>query len=207
MTIKEIVIVYLVVINVATFLTYGIDKWKAKKSLWRIREASLLGLAVFGGSIGAWLGMKVWHHKTMHKKFKYGIPLILVVQIVIVLLTSCKTKQAVELSAPIHSHQVEQEHSCVPSVASDQRSSAPNVFLVMYDEKVGKAPLQKAVKAYKCEVIYDYNIINGMALKKPDDKTLEETMQYFKGVKGVLTVEYDHVIRLTDPIKPRLETK
>ena len=194
MTIKEIVIVYLVVINVATFLTYGIDKWKAKKSLWRIREASLLGLAVLGGSIGAWLGMKVWHHKTMHKKFKYGIPLILVVQIVIVLLTSCKTKQAVELSAPIHSHQVEQEHSS-------------NVFLVMYDEKVGKAPLQKAVKAYKCEVIYDYNIINGMALKKPDDKTLEETMQYFKGVKGVLTVEYDHVISLTDPIKPRLETK
>ena len=207
MTIKEIVIVYLVVINVATFLTYGIDKWKAKKSLWRIREASLLGLAVLGGSIGAWLGMKVWHHKTMHKKFKYGIPLILVVQIVIVLLTSCKTKQAVELSAPIHSHQVEQEHSGVPLVASDQRSSAPNVFLVMYDEKVGKAPLQKAVKAYKCEVIYDYNIINGMALKKPDDKTLEETMQYFKGVKGVLTVEYDHVIRLTDPIKPRLETR
>jgi len=207
MTIKEIVIVYLVVINVATFLTYGIDKWMAKKSLWRIREASLLGLAVLGGSIGAWLGMKVWHHKTMHKKFKYGIPLILVVQIVIVLLTSCKTKQAVELSAPIHSHQIEQEHSCVPSVASDQRSSAPNVFLVMYDEKVGKAPLQKAVKAYKCEVIYDYNIINGMALKKPDDKTLEETMQYFKGVKGVLTVEYDHVIRLTDPIKPRLETR
>ena len=102
MTIKEIVIVYLVVINVATFLTYGIDKWKAKKSLWRIREASLLGLAVLGGSIGAWLGMKVWHHKTMHEKFKYGIPLILVVQIVIVLLTSCKTKQAVELSAPIH---------------------------------------------------------------------------------------------------------
>ena len=220
MTIKEIVIVYLVVINVATFLTYGIDKWKAKKSLWRIREASLLGLAVLGGSIGAWLGMKVWHHKTMHKggtcdvdnivggyHFKYGIPLILVVQSVIVLLTSCKTKQAVELSAPIHSHQVEQEHSCVPLVASDQRSSAPNVFLVMYDEKVGKAPLQKAVKAYKCEVIYDYNIINGMALKKPDDKTLEETMQYFKGVKGVLTVEYDHVIRLTDPIKPRLETR
>lgn len=194
MTIKEIVIVYLVVINVATFLTYGIDKWKAKKSLWRIREASLLGLAVLGGSIGAWLGMKVWHHKTMHKKFKYGLPLILIVQIAIVFLTSCRSKQTVELSASIESHKYEPEHS-------------PNVFLVMYDEKVGKAPLQKAVKAYKCEVIYDYNIINGMALKKPDDKTLEETMQYFKGVKGVLAVEYDHVIRLTDPIKPRLETK
>ena len=65
MTIKEIVIVYLVVINMATFLTYGIDKWMAKKSLWRIREASLLGLAVLGGSIGAWLGMKVTRSSSM----------------------------------------------------------------------------------------------------------------------------------------------
>ena len=81
------------------------------------------------------------------------------------------------------------------------------VILVMYDEKVGKAPLQKAVKAYKCEVIYDYNIINGMALKKPEDKSLEETMQHFRGVKGVVAVEYDHITRLTDPVKPRLETR
>ena len=43
------------------------DKWEAKKSKWRIRETALLGLAVLGGSIGAWLGMKVWHHKTQHK--------------------------------------------------------------------------------------------------------------------------------------------
>ena len=194
MTIKQIILIYLIAINVVAFFLYGIDKWKAKRSKWRISEATLLGLAVIGGSIGAWLGMKVWHHKTMHKKFKYGIPLILMAQIAIVLLTSCKTKQTVELSAPVLEYQREQEHS-------------PNVFLVMYDEKVGNTPLQKAIKAYGCEVIYDYNIINGMALKKPDDKTLEETMQYFKGVKGVLTVEYDHVIRLTDPIKPRLETR
>jgi uncharacterized membrane protein YsdA (DUF1294 family) len=194
MTIKQIILIYLIAINVVAFFLYGIDKWKAKRSKWRISEATLLGLAVIGGSIGAWLGMKVWHHKTMHKKFKYGIPLILMAQIAIVLLTSCKTKQTVELSAPVREYQIEQEHS-------------PNVFLVMYDEKVGNTPLQKAIKAYGCEVIYDYNIINGMALKKPDAKTLEETMQYFKGVKGVLTVEYDHIIRLTDPIKPRLETR
>ena len=194
MTIKQIILIYLIAINVVAFFLYGIDKWKAKRSKWRISEATLLGLAVIGGSIGAWLGMKVWHHKTMHKKFKYGIPLILMAQIAIVLLTSCKTKQTVELSAPVLEYQIEQEHS-------------PNVFLVMYDEKVGNTPLQKAIKAYGCEVIYDYNIINGMALKKPDAKTLEETMQYFKGVKGVLTVEYDHIIRLTDPIKPRLETR
>ena len=84
MNISEIVIIYLVVINVATFFTFGIDKLKAKHAKWRIREAALLTLAVLGGSIGAWLGMKVWHHKTMHKKFKYGIPLILLVQIALI---------------------------------------------------------------------------------------------------------------------------
>ena len=79
--IQKILIIYFVTINVATFLTFGIDKWKARRSRWRIREASLLGLAVLGGSIGALTGMKVWHHKTMHKKFKYGLPLILLAQI------------------------------------------------------------------------------------------------------------------------------
>ena len=79
----HIVFIYLVSINVVTFFMYGIDKWKAKKSRWRIRETALLGLAVLGGSIGAWLGMKVWHHKTLHKKFKYGIPVIIIIQLVL----------------------------------------------------------------------------------------------------------------------------
>ena len=77
---------YLIVITVVTFLVYGIDKWKAKQGSWRISETTLLILAVIGGSIGALLGMKVWHHKTMHKKFKYGIPLIMLVQIVLIVL-------------------------------------------------------------------------------------------------------------------------
>ena len=72
---------YLLGINAVTFIVYGIDKYKAKKAKWRISEATLLLLAVLGGSIGAWMGMKVWHHKTMHKKFKYGIPAILLIQI------------------------------------------------------------------------------------------------------------------------------
>ncbi len=75
---------YLIVINIVTFLVYGIDKWKAKQGSWRISEATLLILAVIGGSIGALLGMKVWHHKTMHKKFKYGLPLILIIQIILI---------------------------------------------------------------------------------------------------------------------------
>ena len=77
----RIILIYLLTINVATFLTFGIDKWKAKRAKWRIREAALLTLAILGGSIGAWIGMKVWHHKTQHKKFKYGIPAILLLQI------------------------------------------------------------------------------------------------------------------------------
>jgi uncharacterized membrane protein YsdA (DUF1294 family) len=91
LSLTHIVLIYLAVINVVTFFMYGIDKWKAKRTKWRIRETSLLGLAVLGGSIGAWLGMKVWHHKTLHKKFKYGVPLILIAQIALFLFCSCRT--------------------------------------------------------------------------------------------------------------------
>ena len=81
---QQIIIVYLVVINVVTFFMYGIDKWKARKAKLRIREAALLGLAVLGGSVGAWLGMRAWHHKTLHKKFRYGVPAIIVIQLLLV---------------------------------------------------------------------------------------------------------------------------
>ncbi len=84
MTAKQIIIIFLVAINVATFFLYGIDKWKAKRYKWRIPEATLLGLAVIGGSIGAWLGMKVWHHKTQHKKFRLGIPAIILTQMLLI---------------------------------------------------------------------------------------------------------------------------
>ena len=77
---------YLVIINIVTFVVYGIDKWKAKRGNWRISEATLLMLAVIGGTIGALLGMKVWQHKTMHLKFKYGLPLILLAQIALIYL-------------------------------------------------------------------------------------------------------------------------
>ena len=72
---------YLIGINLLTFLIYGIDKWKAKKDKWRIPEATLLMLAALGGSVGALLGMSVFHHKTKHKKFVIGLPLILLAQI------------------------------------------------------------------------------------------------------------------------------
>lgn len=79
----ESISIIIVIINIVTFIIYGIDKYKAKKGKWRIPENSLIGLAIIGGSIGAYLGMRVWHHKTMHMKFKYGIPLIIAIQMVI----------------------------------------------------------------------------------------------------------------------------
>ena len=81
MNVHVIIIYYLLVINAVAFFVYGIDKLKARKGRWRISEATLLLLALVGGSIGSWLGMKVWHHKTMHRKFQYGLPVILLLQL------------------------------------------------------------------------------------------------------------------------------
>ena len=80
----ELLLYYFVCVNVLTFFVYGIDKWQARQGKWRISEATLLLFAVIGGSIGAWMGMRVWRHKTMHKKFKYGIPAILMIHIIII---------------------------------------------------------------------------------------------------------------------------
>lgn len=77
----SIALIYLGVINTVTFVVYGIDKWKARHDRWRTSEAALLWLAIAGGSIGAWLGMHVWHHKTQHPKFRYGVPLIMMLHI------------------------------------------------------------------------------------------------------------------------------
>jgi uncharacterized membrane protein YsdA (DUF1294 family) len=89
-TIYNIIAYYLIGINLVAFFVYGIDKWKAKKKMWRISEATLLLLAVVGGSIGAWCGIRVWHHKTMHKKFRYGVPAIIILQIALVVYLTTK---------------------------------------------------------------------------------------------------------------------
>ncbi len=79
------VLAYLIAVNALGLVLFGIDKWKAKHAKWRISEPTLLAIAAIGGSIGSWFGMKMWHHKTLHKKFKYGIPLIMMAQFALLL--------------------------------------------------------------------------------------------------------------------------
>lgn len=81
----EYLFIALLSLNMATFIAYGIDKYKAKHHQWRTPEATLLVLALLGGSIGATLGMQVFRHKTQHLKFKYGVPVILLAQLAFVL--------------------------------------------------------------------------------------------------------------------------
>lgn len=77
---KMIFIIYLLLINVLAFITFGADKSKAKRHVWRIPEKTLFLLALLGGGIGAWLGMYFFHHKTRHTAFVIGIPLITAIE-------------------------------------------------------------------------------------------------------------------------------
>lgn len=73
--------VYLAAINLATFIVYGADKRRARKGKWRVPEKTLFLLPLLGGSAGALLGMRMFHHKTRHWYFVWGIPAILLAQI------------------------------------------------------------------------------------------------------------------------------
>lgn len=76
-----ILLTYLLIVNAAGFILMLVDKAKAKRNLWRIPEATLMGMAAIGGSIGSLVGMYTFRHKTKHPKFTIGIPAILVLQI------------------------------------------------------------------------------------------------------------------------------
>lgn len=80
-------LVYLFIINAVGFAVMLADKYKAKKNLWRIPEATLLGIAIVGGSIGVYAGMRLFRHKTLHPKFSIGVPIILAIQIILCVFT------------------------------------------------------------------------------------------------------------------------
>ena len=85
-TITKILICYFVIVNLVGFIIMGVDKKRAIRGAWRISEASLFLTAIIGGSIGCIIGMQHFRHKTKHWYFKYGMPAILILQILVLIL-------------------------------------------------------------------------------------------------------------------------
>ena len=100
-----------------------------------------------------------------------------------------------------------EEISLVEEVVDPLAEYSPNVLIIMYDTEIGKEPLAAAVRQYGAEIIYDYSIIPGMAIRIPEGRTLEEAIAFFKKVDGVLTVEKDRIYHLTDPVVPEVEVR
>lgn len=78
---KLLLIIYVSVMSLIAFAAFGLDKYKAKADKWRTPEKTLFLLAILGGGIGAFLGMQIFRHKTQHKQFVIGIPLIMIAQL------------------------------------------------------------------------------------------------------------------------------
>ncbi len=81
----KLALYYIIAVNIVAFAMFGIDKHRARYGQRRIPEVTLLLMAALGGSFGAWLGMMVWHHKTQHNKFRYGIPALILLQFVLII--------------------------------------------------------------------------------------------------------------------------
>ncbi|GGJ84588.1 hypothetical protein GCM10007063_03880 [Lentibacillus kapialis] len=78
------IIAYIAGVNIIAFLIMGMDKQKAKTETYRIPERTLWGLAILGGAIGVWAGMKSFRHKTRHRSFVIGMPVLIIIQAVFV---------------------------------------------------------------------------------------------------------------------------
>ena len=81
---KVLLIIYIAVMSLIAFAAFGLDKHKAQAGKWRTPEKTLFLLAIIGGGIGAFLGMQIFRHKTQHKQFVIGIPLIMIVQLALI---------------------------------------------------------------------------------------------------------------------------
>lgn len=86
MSVISYIVSYLAIVNLAGLIVMGIDKLRARKRAWRIPESTLFVIALIGGSLGTTVGMHLFHHKTMHWYFLFGMPAILVIQIAAVLI-------------------------------------------------------------------------------------------------------------------------
>ena len=132
----------------------------------------------------------------------------------LVLLTSCHTQKPLDPPATVPEDQpasIIPEDTTVSTIPRRQPISgmdySPTNLIVTYDAEIGKEPLLKAIHEIQAEIIYDYSIITGMAIRKPETMSLDATKAYFEKVKGVVSVAYDHIYRLDDPVKPKLEER
>lgn len=81
-------------------------------------------------------------------------------------------------------------------VSAPENCFSPSVLIIMVDAETGKGPLKEAIKAYKAELIYDYQNINGVAIRIPNNRTMDEAIKYFENVKGVISVQRDEIMQL-----------
>ena len=79
---------------------------------------------------------------------------------------------------------------------NNQQQFSPTNLIITVDNTIGKEYLKKAIEEYHAEILYDYNIINSMAIKIPEDKNIEEAIEFFKKVKGVIGVERDGIAQI-----------
>ena len=177
----RMVILYLFALNVVTFVLYGIDKYKARRSRWRIPEAVLLGLAVVGGSVGAWLGMIVWHHKTLHKKFRYGIPLILALQIAL-LIVFCFMRPGRKCNPDIMAAHYEEHHTEMEELHRYVQTAIADSFGVTLE--------------------FDGNQLERFYVKGPDklyltysDEKAREREDSVMAIVGLTQEEYDNICK------------
>lgn len=93
--------IILLVMSLAGFISMWIDKNAARKHRRRIPERVLFGIAVFGGSFGCYLGMRVFHHKTRHKRFSVGLPVLMLLHLILLVLLASVEFNMVENPPPI----------------------------------------------------------------------------------------------------------
>lgn len=123
------------------------------------------------------------------------------------LMTACKTKGKASLNAPKKVEMAETP-SLSGGIGKEVKGAySPNTLIIMVDTLVGKEPLLQAIKDYGATLKYDYNLIPGVAIRIPEGKTLQESIAYFKQVRGVVSVNKDRITRLTDPVKPKMFDK
>lgn len=164
----KIILIYLTAMNILAFGLMGIDKAKARKGAWRIPEKTLFFSAILGGSIGAWLGMYAFRHKTKHWYFVAGIPLILAIQIgIIFCFTGCgATGSATDKGTEATSQDAQSKKEAQQSANSDaqEQEKPKELTLIMVGDILLHDRVEAAAKQEDDCYNYDALFANTKAL-------------------------------------------